>query len=116
MTLGDPALQCEVLTMFVAQSARLLDQLTGLPADAGGCAYAEGLGARVGAFAVAEATERLEAALSKPPAPGRARRPEGCGRRSAGRHRGLPQPGLNGRLFRRNRTVCPAAKRWYWPD
>src|SRR5919201_1877794 len=39
MTLGDPALECEVLTMFVAQSARLLDKLAGLPVDAGSIAH-----------------------------------------------------------------------------
>ncbi len=66
MTLGDPALQCEVLTMFVAQSARLVDQLTGLPADAGTVAHMlKGSARAIGAFAVAEAAERLEAALSE---------------------------------------------------
>ena len=62
MTLGDPALQCEVLTMFVAQSARLVDQLAGLPADAGEVAHMlKGSARAIGAFAVAEAAERLEA-------------------------------------------------------
>jgi HPt (histidine-containing phosphotransfer) domain-containing protein len=66
MTLGDPALQCEVLTMFVAQSARLVDHLTGLPADAGAVAHMlKGSARAIGAFAVAEAAERLEAALSE---------------------------------------------------
>jgi len=65
MTLGDPALECEVLTMFVAQSARLLDKLAGLPADAGGIAHTlKGSARAIGAFAVAEAASRLEAVLS----------------------------------------------------
>jgi HPt (histidine-containing phosphotransfer) domain-containing protein len=65
MTLGDPALECEVLTMFAAQSARLLDQLAGLPADAGALAHTlKGSARAIGAFAVAGAAERLEAALS----------------------------------------------------
>ncbi len=66
MTLGDPALECEVLTMFVAQSARLVDQLSGLPADAGAIAHTlKGSARAVGAFAVAEAAEQLETALSE---------------------------------------------------
>ena len=65
MTLGDPALECEVLTMFVAQSARLLDKLAGLPADAGGITHTlKGSARAIGAFAVAEAASRLEAVLS----------------------------------------------------
>src|SRR5215470_16933067 len=65
MTLGDPALECEVLTMFVAQSARLLDQLAGLPADAGNVAHMlKGSARAIGAFAVAEAAAGLESALS----------------------------------------------------
>ena len=64
MTLGDPALECEVLSMFVSQSARLLDQLAPLPADAGNVAHKlKGSARAIGAFAVAEAASRLEAAL-----------------------------------------------------
>ena len=64
MTLGDPALECEVLSMFVAQSARLLDQLAPLPAEAGSIAHTlKGSARAIGAFAVAEAASRLEAAL-----------------------------------------------------
>jgi HPt (histidine-containing phosphotransfer) domain-containing protein len=64
MTLGDPALQCEVLTMFVAQSARLLDQLTSLPADAGAVAHMlKGSARAIGAFRVADAAGHLEAAI-----------------------------------------------------
>ncbi len=66
MTLGDPALECEVLTMFVAQSARLLDKLAGQPADAGSIAHTlKGSARAIGAFAVAEAASRLEAVLSE---------------------------------------------------
>jgi len=64
MTLGDPALECEVLTMFVAQSARLLDQIAALPPEAGRLAHTlKGSARAIGAFAVAEAAARLEAAL-----------------------------------------------------
>jgi len=66
MTLGDPALECEVLSMFVAQSARLLDKLAGLPADAGSIAHTlKGSARAIGAFGVAEAASRLEAVLSE---------------------------------------------------
>ena len=66
MTLGDPALECEVLTMFVAQSARLVDQLSGLPPEAGNIAHTlKGSARAIGAFAVAEAASGLETALSE---------------------------------------------------
>jgi HPt (histidine-containing phosphotransfer) domain-containing protein len=66
MTLGDPVLECEVLTMFAAQSAKLLDQLANLPAEAGALAHTlKGSARAVGAFAVAEAAARLEAALGE---------------------------------------------------
>jgi HPt (histidine-containing phosphotransfer) domain-containing protein len=66
MTLGDHALECEVLTMFVAQSARMLDQLTALPPDAGALAHTlKGSARAIGAFAVAEAASRLEMALGE---------------------------------------------------
>ena len=65
MTLDDPALECEVLTMFVTQSAKLLDQLAALPAEAGSLAHTlKGSARAIGAFAVAEAATRLEAALT----------------------------------------------------
>lgn len=64
MTLGDPALEREVLTMFVAQSAQLLVRLAGLSADAGALAHTlKGSARAIGAFAVAEAAGRLETAL-----------------------------------------------------
>jgi HPt (histidine-containing phosphotransfer) domain-containing protein len=66
MTLGDPALESEVLTMFAAQSARLLDELAALPPGAGALAHTlKGSARAIGAFAVAEAAGRLEAALGK---------------------------------------------------
>jgi len=66
MTLGDPALECEVLTMFVAQSARLLDQLAALPPEAASIAHTlKGSARAIGAFAVADAASRLEAVLSE---------------------------------------------------
>ena len=66
MTLGDPALECEVLTMFVAQSAKLLGELAGLPAHAAALAHTlKGSARAIGAFAVAEAAGGLETALGK---------------------------------------------------
>jgi HPt (histidine-containing phosphotransfer) domain-containing protein len=67
MTLGDPALECEVLTMFVAQSAKLLGELNGLPPGAGALAHTlKGSARAIGAFAVGEAAARLEAVLAEP--------------------------------------------------
>ncbi|MFO1109815.1 MAG: Hpt domain-containing protein [Bradyrhizobium sp.] len=66
MTLGDPALECEVLTMFSAQSTRMLDQLAGLPSDAGRLTHTlKGSARAIGAFAVADAAARLETALGE---------------------------------------------------
>jgi HPt (histidine-containing phosphotransfer) domain-containing protein len=66
MTLGDPALQCEVLTMFATQSDKLLDQLTTLPPEAGSLVHTlKGSARAIGAFAVAEAAARLETALAE---------------------------------------------------
>jgi HPt (histidine-containing phosphotransfer) domain-containing protein len=63
MTLGDPALECEVLTMFVAQSGKLLDQLASLPPETPALAHTlKGSARAIGAFAVAEAAARLETA------------------------------------------------------
>ncbi len=65
MTLGDSGLECEVLTMFVAQSTGLLDRLTPLPPEAGNLAHTlKGSARAIGAFAVAEAASRLETALN----------------------------------------------------
>jgi HPt (histidine-containing phosphotransfer) domain-containing protein len=66
MTLGDPALECEVLTMFVAQSAKLLDQLATLPPESGALAHTlKGSARAIGAIAVAEAAAHLETALNR---------------------------------------------------
>ena len=66
ITLGDPALECEVLEMFVAQSAKLLDRIAGLPPEAGNLTHTlKGSARAIGAFAVAEAASRLEAALGE---------------------------------------------------
>ena len=66
MTLGDPALEYEVLTMFVAQSAKLVERIAGLPPEAGGLAHTlKGSARAIGAFAVAEAASRLEVALGE---------------------------------------------------
>jgi HPt (histidine-containing phosphotransfer) domain-containing protein len=64
MTLGDASLEQEVLAMFAAQSVRLIGALATRPADA--CALAhtlKGSARAIGAFGVAEAAERLEAAI-----------------------------------------------------
>lgn len=66
MTLGDSGLECEVLTMFVAQSTGLLDRLTPLPPEAGNLAHTlKGSARAIGAFAVAEAAGRLETAFNE---------------------------------------------------
>lgn len=65
MTLGDPALEREVLAMFATQSARILGELAALPADAAAHAHTlKGSARAIGAFGVADAAARLEAALS----------------------------------------------------
>jgi HPt (histidine-containing phosphotransfer) domain-containing protein len=66
MTLGDASLQHEVLAMFAAQSVTLIGALATLPPDAGALAHKlKGSARAIGAFAVADAAERLEAALGK---------------------------------------------------
>ena len=65
MTLGDAGLEHEVLAMFSAQSAKLLDTLATLPPEAGALAHTlKGSARAIGALAVAEAAARLEAALA----------------------------------------------------
>ena len=65
MTLGDAALEREVLSMFVAQSDRLVGAMLSLPPNARELAHTlKGSARAVGAFAVAEAADRLEAALA----------------------------------------------------
>src|SRR3954462_3053726 len=64
MTLGDAALEHEVLAMFAAQSAKLTGTLDGRPSDAGALAHTlKGSARAIGAFGVADAAARLEAVL-----------------------------------------------------
>jgi HPt (histidine-containing phosphotransfer) domain-containing protein len=64
MTLGDASLTHEVLAMFSAQAVGLIGALTGLPADAGTLAHTlKGSARAIGAFAVADAAESLEALI-----------------------------------------------------
>ena len=65
MTLGDAAIEQEVLRLFLAQSAGLVDTLAALPADASALAHTlKGSARAIGAFAVADAAERLETVLA----------------------------------------------------
>jgi HPt (histidine-containing phosphotransfer) domain-containing protein len=65
MTLDDAGLEHEVLAMFAAQSAKLMATLATVPADAGALAHTlKGSARAIGAFDVAEAAVRLEAALA----------------------------------------------------
>jgi len=65
MTLGDAGLEQEVLAMFVAQSARLVSTLATKPSDAGALAHTlKGSARAIGAFDVADAADRLEAAIA----------------------------------------------------
>jgi HPt (histidine-containing phosphotransfer) domain-containing protein len=65
MTLGDASLEREVLALFSAQSAQLTDAIAGLPEDARVLAHSlKGSARAIGAFAVADAAERLEEALA----------------------------------------------------
>jgi HPt (histidine-containing phosphotransfer) domain-containing protein len=66
MTLGDAGLEQEVLAMFVAQSARLVSMLATKPSDAGALAHTlKGSARAIGAFDVADAADRLEAAIAR---------------------------------------------------
>jgi HPt (histidine-containing phosphotransfer) domain-containing protein len=61
MTLGDPALEREVLTMFVSQTAHLAASLAKAPTDAAALAHTlKGSARAIGAFAVADAAAHLE--------------------------------------------------------
>ena len=65
MTLGDAGIEREVLRMFSAQSAMLVETLTAMPSDAGTLAHTlKGSARAIGAFAVADAAERLETVLA----------------------------------------------------
>lgn len=66
MTLGDAAIEREVLTMFSAQSANLAHTLAALPANSSVLAHTlKGSARAIGAFAVADAAARLEAAIAR---------------------------------------------------
>ncbi|MGJ4892343.1 Hpt domain-containing protein [Bradyrhizobium sp. HKCCYLRH3099] len=64
MTLGDTALEREVLEMFSTQAVRLLERLQIMPEDAATVAHTlKGSARAIGALDVADAAEGLEAAL-----------------------------------------------------
>jgi HPt (histidine-containing phosphotransfer) domain-containing protein len=64
MTLGDADLEREVLGMFADQAGSLFNRLLTLPEDAAALAHTlKGSARAIGAIAVAEAAEELEAAL-----------------------------------------------------
>jgi HPt (histidine-containing phosphotransfer) domain-containing protein len=66
MTLGDAGLEQEVLAMFVAQSTTLVGTLAAMPADASALAHTlKGSARAIGAFSVADAAARLEAAIAR---------------------------------------------------
>jgi HPt (histidine-containing phosphotransfer) domain-containing protein len=61
MTLGDAALEREVLTMFLAQASRLAKSLAAMPADAPALAHTlKGSARAIGAFVVGDAAAHLE--------------------------------------------------------
>jgi HPt (histidine-containing phosphotransfer) domain-containing protein len=61
MTLGDAALEREVLTMFAAQASRQAQALAAMPTDAPALAHTlKGSARAIGAFAVADAAAHLE--------------------------------------------------------
>jgi HPt (histidine-containing phosphotransfer) domain-containing protein len=63
MTLGEKALEREVLEMFLAQSSRLVATLENLPAETAPLAHTlKGSARAIGAFNVAECASALEAA------------------------------------------------------
>ena len=64
MTLGDIALERQVLGMFASQATSLIAKLAVLPAEAGALAHTLNGSARaIGAFRVAECAEALEVAI-----------------------------------------------------
>ena len=96
MTLGDASLEREVLAMFSAQAVSLIGALATLPPNAGALAHTlKGSARAIGAFGVADAAERLEAALRQGRRPGRgAGRTQGRRRAGAHGHRCDPAPVL----------------------
>jgi HPt (histidine-containing phosphotransfer) domain-containing protein len=66
MTLGDAALEQEVLAMFSAQCSKLVRTLAAMPADASALAHTlKGSARAIGAFAVGDAAARLETAIAR---------------------------------------------------
>lgn len=64
MTLGEPALEDEVLSLFAVQSGDLMRRLHALPSDAAALAHTlKGSARAIGAFRVADAALDVEAAL-----------------------------------------------------
>lgn len=64
MTLGEPDLERDVLTMFKTQSGQMMARLAALPADAAALAHTlKGSARAIGAFAVGDAAHALEGAL-----------------------------------------------------
>jgi HPt (histidine-containing phosphotransfer) domain-containing protein len=64
MTAGDSGLTREVLTMFVGQTARLIEALDAGPAAGAGLAHTlKGSARAIGAFGVADAAAALETVL-----------------------------------------------------
>ena len=64
MTLGDSALERQVLAMFLTQADRLLRELGALSSDAGALAHTlKGSARAVGAFGVADQASALEDAI-----------------------------------------------------
>ena len=64
MTLGEAALEAEVLGLFSAQSADLVARLKTIPADAAALAHTlKGSARAIGAFRVADAALGVEAAM-----------------------------------------------------
>src|ERR1700733_13966171 len=61
MTLGDAALEREVLSMFSDQASRLADELAALPSNASALAHTlKGSARAVGAFALGDVAAQLE--------------------------------------------------------
>lgn len=66
MTLGEPALEAEVLALFAAQSLDLVGRLKAIPADAAALAHTlKGSARAIGAFRVADAALAVEAAMKR---------------------------------------------------
>ncbi len=64
MTLGEAALETEVLALFAAQSRDLASRLATIPADAAALAHTlKGSARAIGAFRVADAALGFEAAM-----------------------------------------------------